>query len=300
MALTAESETKFHAGILNTEFVFARAEKGRPASLTLSQGGRQTTAEKVALPPSEETAKATLDKSPRHGEWAEVPLTGAPPLRAWVVYPERKDKAAVVLVIHEVYGLTDWVRGVADRLAADGFIAVAPDFLSGRGPGNGGTESFASRDDVTRAIRTLTPEEVNARLDAARAYATRLPAANGKISVIGFCWGGARSFAYAAAQPDLDAAVVYYGPNPSEPSVLAKVKAPILGLYGRDDDRVNATIEPASTEMKKLGKTYEYHVHEGAGHGFLRAQEGREGANLRASLAAWPRTIAFLREHTDS
>jgi carboxymethylenebutenolidase len=252
----------------------------------------------TTLPASQEDAKAFLEKSPRHGEYADVKLPGAgTPIRTWVAYPERKDKAPVVIVIHEIFGLSDWIRSVADRLAADGFIAVAPDLISGRGPGGGGTESTTNRDEVVGLIRSLKPEEVNAGLDAVRAWSARLPAATGKTATIGFCWGGARSFAYAVAQPDLNAAVVYYGSGPSELPTLASIKAPVLGLYGGDDARVNATIEPVAAEMTKLGKSYETEIYDGAGHGFLRDQAGREGANRRATEKAWPRTIAFLRKN---
>ena len=248
------------------------------------------------LPPSEETAKARLEKSPRHGEYVDVKLpSGGVPIRTWVVYPERKDRAGVVLVIHEVYGLSDWLRGVADQLAQEGFIAVAPDLISGLGPGGGGTESVPTRDDVVKLVRSVTPADANARLDAVRAWAVALPSSNGRSATIGFCWGGARSFAYAAAQPALDGAVVYYGTSP-EVADLAKVEAPVLGHYGGDDARVNATIPAAEAEMKRLSKPYEPHVYEGAGHGFLRAQTEREGANLRATEQSWPRTVAFLRE----
>ncbi|MFN2386057.1 MAG: dienelactone hydrolase family protein [Thermoanaerobaculia bacterium] len=249
------------------------------------------------LPAAEETAKAALGKSPRHGEYVDVkrPGVGAP-IHTWVVYPERKEKAGVVLVIHEIYGLTDWIRAVADQLAREGFIAVAPDLISGLGPGGGGTQSAASRDDVVKLVRGLSNAEAHARLDAVRDYAIKLPAANGRSATIGFCWGGARSFDYAAAQPGLDAAVVYYGTSP-EAGGYARIQAPVLGLYGGDDARVNATIPPAEAEMKKLGKAYEPHVYEGAGHGFLRAQGGREGANRKATQQAWPRTVAFLKQH---
>jgi carboxymethylenebutenolidase len=251
------------------------------------------------LPPGEEQAKAALEKSPRHGEWAELPLAdGGPKLRTWIVYPERKTKAPVVIVIHEIFGLSDWIRALADQLAEDGFIAVAPDMLSGRGPKGGGTESVASRDDVVGLVRGLTTEEVDARLDAVRAFALRIPAASGKVATIGFCWGGGRSFGYATHQPALGAAVVYYGSGP-EAASLAAVKAPVLGLYGGDDARVNATIEPVAAEMKKLGRAYETEIYDGAGHGFLRAQSGREGANLKATQQAWPRTVAFLRKHLE-
>ncbi len=249
-----------------------------------------------SLPAAEETAKAALESSPRHGEYVDVKIDlGRPPMRAWIVYPERKDKAGVVIVIHEIFGLSDWIRAVADQLAREGFIAIAPDFVSGHGPGGGGTDSAASRDDVVKLVRESTPEETVSRLNAVRDYALKLPAANGQVATIGFCWGGGRSFAYAAAQPALNAAVVYYGTSPETPA-LAAVRAPVLGLYGGDDARVNATIGPAEAEMKKLGKTYEPHVYEGAGHGFLRQQTGRDGANAKATAQAWPGTVAFLRE----
>lgn len=257
----------------------------------------QSAAKVPGLPAGEEQAKAALESSPRHGEYVDVPVAAGTPLRAWVVYPERKDKAPVVIVIHEIFGLSDWIRAVADQLAADGFIAIAPDLITGKGPNGGGTDSVASRDDVVKLIRGLTPAEVKTGLDAVRAYGIALPAANGKSATVGYCWGGSASFRYATEQPGLNAAVVYYGTSP-ETATLAAVRAPVLGLYGADDARVNATIEPASAEMARLGKTYETAIYAGAGHGFLRAQSGREGANMKATEQAWPKTIAFLRQHT--
>ncbi len=246
------------------------------------------------LPPTEETAKAQLDKSPRHGEYVDIALPGGGKLNAWVVYPERKNKAGVVILIHEIYGLSDWFRGVADQLAKEGFIAVAPDLISGMGPNGGGTASAASRDDVVALVRGLTPEVTTARLNAVRDYAKKIPAGNGKIATIGFCWGGGKSFAYAVSEPSLAGAVVYYGVSP-EPADLAKIKAPVVGFYGGDDARISATIPKTQAETKKLGKRFEPHVFDGAGHGFLRAQDDRDGANLKATKAAWPRTLEFLR-----
>jgi carboxymethylenebutenolidase len=249
------------------------------------------------IPPAEEQARPALDKSPRHGEWVDVKMPSGPSIRTWVVYPERKDKAGVVLVIHEIYGLSDWIRGVADQLAKEGFIAVAPDLVSGKGPKGGGTESAGGRDDVVKLVRGLSPEETKARLDAVRDWAIKIPSANGKSATTGFCWGGGASFAYAAAQPALNAAVVYYGSAP-DAAALAAIKAPVLGNYGGDDARVTATVAPTEEAMKKAGKTYEPHVYAGAGHGFLRQQDGKDGANAKATREAWPRTIAFLREAT--
>ena len=175
----------------------------------------------------------------------------------------------------------------------DGFIAVAPDLLSGMGPNGGGTDELG--DKATQVIRNLTPQDAMARLDAVRAYAIKLPAANGKSASIGFCWGGSTSFNYAVAQPGLNAAVVYYGTSPSDPAAYTNIKAPVLGLYGGNDNRVTSTVPTAEAEMKKLGKTYEPHVFEGAGHGFLRQQAQPDG-NMKATEQAWPLTIAFLQE----
>jgi carboxymethylenebutenolidase len=239
-----------------------------------------------------------LNSSPRHGEWVDVPVPGSTEkLRTWVVYPERKDKAPVVVVICEIYGLTDWIRSVADQLAEDGFIAVAPDMVWGKGPEGGGTPSATSRDQIVGWIRGLTEEEVITRLNAARTYGISLPAANGKSGTVGYCWGGSQSFLYACSQPDLNAAVVYYGSSPDSNRLMKIKSTPVLGLYGSDDARVNATIEPAARVMKQAGKSYEVEMYEGAGHGFLRAQGGREGANLRAAQKAWPRTVEFFRKH---
>jgi carboxymethylenebutenolidase len=251
----------------------------------------------TATPPAEEDAKARLNASPRHAELASIDVGGTP-VRAWIVYPERSDKAPVVIVIHEIFGLTDWIRAVADQLAADGFIAVAPDLLSGKGPNGGGTDAYAGRDEVTKAVSGLPVDEVVRRLDAVRRYALALPAAAAKSATVGFCWGGAMSFAYAAAQPELTAAVVYYGTPPQEPARLAAVKAPVLGLYGGNDARVTGTVDDTRSKMKALGKSYEPHVFAGAGHGFLRAQSGEDGANARAAREAWPLTVAFLRRLT--
>lgn len=249
----------------------------------------------AALPPAEEAARAALDASPRHGEFVDIPYAGHAPLRAWVVYPERSDRAGVVLVIHEIFGLSDWIRGVTDRLAADGFVAVAPDLISGLGPGGGGTDSCATRDDVVKLIRTLTPEESQARLQAVRDWAARVPSANGRCATLGFCWGGGRSFAAATWPTPPAAAVVFYGGAPDSAQLLA-VRAPVLAHYGGDDARITSTVDSTRAQLARLGRRYEPHVYDGAGHGFLRQQTLREGANQRASEAAWPRTVAFLHE----
>ena len=249
----------------------------------------------VALPPAGDdgVAAKALAASPRHGEWVDVPLAGTDvKLHTWVVYPERPDKAPVVIVVHEIFGMTDWVRGTADQLAADGFIAVAPDLLSGLGPGGGGTESLGN--NVGPTIRKLTPADQARRLDAVRDYATALPAATGRYATIGFCWGGGTSFAYAAHDEHLSAAVVCYGTPPPK-DAMAKITCPVLGLYGGDDARVTATVDPTTKAMADLHRSYAPHVYPGAGHGFLRQQSGRNGANLTAAQQGWAEAIRFLK-----
>ena len=258
----------------------------------------------ASTPPDAGGAEKALAASPRHGEWVDISLPGADTkIKSWVVYPERKEKAGVVIVIHEIFGMTDWVRSVADQLAADGFIAIAPDLLSGKGPGGGGTAEIGAK-NVGTEIKKLTPDEVNARLDAVRDYGMNLPAANGKTATIGFCWGGAASFRYATHDPKLSAAVVYYGAAPrtgeagKEPDTeaLKKIAAPVSGHYGGDDARVNATIDDTKKILADAGKSYTPHIYEGAGHGFLRQQE-RSAANKKAAEAAWPATVEFLKKN---
>lgn len=273
---------------------------GMSAVLVLALVCTAPAQEKSALPPGEADATARLETSPRHGEFVDIAVEGEKvPLRTYVVYPESKEKAPVVIVIHEIFGLTDWVRGVADQLAADGFIAVAPDLLSGKGPDGGNTDSLTSRDEAMKLVRGLGAEEVVTKLNAVREYGIKLPAANGKTASIGFCWGGARSFEYAAAQPELNAAVVYYGTSPSDAATYEKIKAPVLGLYGSDDARVNVTIDPAKEAMKKADKSYTANIYDGAGHGFLRQQDGKDGANMKAARQAWPATVKFIKEHCE-
>lgn len=249
----------------------------------------------TAIPADQERATQTLKDSPRHGEFVDLALPGSDQkLKCFVSYPERSDQAPVVIVVHEIFGLSDWIRAVCDQLAADGFIAIAPDMLSGMGPNGGGTESFEG-DAVRNAVRGLAPEVVTQRLNVTRDYAVSLPAASGKFATVGFCWGGTVSFSYAAQQPALSAAVVYYG-SPPAASEMEKIQCPVLGLYGQDDARITTTVQPTRDSMQKLGKAYSADVYDGAGHGFLRQQSGRDGANLKAAQEAWQKTIAFLKD----
>lgn len=257
------------------------------------------TAQQAAIPADADGAAKALADSPRHGQYEDIELPGSDvKIRSWVSYPERKDEAPVVIVIHEIFGLTDWVRAVADQLAAEGFVAVAPDLLSGKGPGGGGTDSFEG-DSARAAIQGLSGPEVESRLNAVRDWAIALDSTSDKTATIGFCWGGSTSFAYATRQPALNAAVVYYGTGPREQQSYEAINAPVLGLYGGDDARVTRTVAATEEAMKAAGKQFTQHTYDGAGHGFLRQQSGRDGANQRAAEAAWKETVAFLKEHLD-
>lgn len=215
-------------------------------------------------------------------------------VRAWLVYPERKTKAPVVVVIHEIYGVSDWIRSVTDQLAADGFIAIAPDLLTKFNIPN--TANGEPNPDSARArIREITPEQYQPQIRAVAEYAMNLPAAARKYGVVGYCWGGAAVLAHAVHYPDVNAVISYYGTTPERD--YAKIKAPVLGLYGGNDERVNATIARADSAAKVHGFVYEHHKFAGAGHGFLRQQDGQNGANLKATEDAWPMTIAWFRRY---
>jgi carboxymethylenebutenolidase len=260
-------------------------------------GAAASASASVALPGSATTVAQKLQASPRHGEWAMIRTAQGDSVRAWVVYPERATNAPVVLVVHEIFGLSAWVRGVADQMAAAGFIAIAPDLLTGKGELQG--DSLPSS-VATSVIRTLRADDVHRQLEAVAQYGMSLPAAAKRYGIVGFCWGGSTSFAHAVRSPaGLGASVVYYGASPDTVD-LARVRVPVLGLYAGDDQRINARIPATDSVMKRLGKPYEFHFFDGAGHGFLRQQEGREGANQRASDAAWPRTVSFFRRHLGS
>jgi carboxymethylenebutenolidase len=246
------------------------------------------------LPPDTEHALARLNSSPRHGEWAMISIPPSDSVRAWIVYPESKTKAPVVVVVHEIFGLSDWIRGVADQLAADGFIAIAPDFLTMKNL-PAGSDSAATQAAVA-AIRTLDPAQVQRMIDGVARYGMALPAAQPRYGVVGFCWGGGVSFAHATHAPSLGAAVVYYGVSPKTEN-FSTVQAPVLGLYGGNDARVNATIPAADSALRALGRTYSPNRFEGAGHGFLRQQNGQNGANLAATQKAWPATIAWFKRY---
>nr|AUN36708.1 dienelactone hydrolase family protein [uncultured bacterium] len=242
---------------------------------------------------AQDWAKAQLEKSPRHREWVTVKHDGRA-VETFVVYPESKDKRPVVVLIHEIFGMSDWVQDLADQVAAAGYIAVAPDLLSGMGP-NGGRSSAFSQDQITEAVSHLNPDQVTADLNAVAGYALKIPAANGKLFVGGFCWGGGQTFRFATNRADLKAAFVFYGPPPDK-DAMARIKAPVYGFYAGNDARIGATLPDTISQMKAAGKTFEPVTYEGAGHGFMRAGEAPDAseANKNARSDAWTRWKELL------
>jgi carboxymethylenebutenolidase len=239
---------------------------------------------------------ARLENMPRHDEWVQIDSAGRK-LHAYVVYPEVSRASGTVMVIHENRGLTDWVRTVADQLAERGYIAIAPDFLSGSGPDGGRTSDFPSEDAAREAISKLPPSQVLADMQNAAAYVRALPASNGKLGVAGFCWGGARAWEAANTIENLSAAFVFYGTGPSTDAAVSGIEAPVYGFYGGDDARVNATIEPTRALMSKHGKSFEPVIYPGAGHAYMRSGEAPDAtpANKEARDTSWQRWLVLLR-----
>jgi len=251
------------------------------------------------MPPasvSSDWAKQRLESSPRHREWVNV-KSGNRVVSAFVVYPEVKAKAPAVVVIHEIFGMSDWVQLLADELAESGVIAIAPDLLSG-------VSGLTDNNAIGKAIRDLPPDQITADLNAVTDYVSKLPAANGKVAVAGFCWGGGQAFRFATNRPTLSAAFVFYGNPPDSPEAIAAIKAPVYGFYAGNDARIGATIPKTQELMKAAGKTYDIVTYDGAGHGFMRAgdaptppaEAAAYSANKKARDEAWTRWKALLKK----
>jgi len=243
---------------------------------------------------AQDWARARLEKSPRHREWVTVKHDGRS-VETFVAYPELKDKRPVVVVIHEIFGMSDWVQNLADELAEAGYIAVAPDLLSGAGPNGGRTSSFSDQSKVTEAVSHLNADQVTADLNAVADYAKKLPASNGTLFVTGYCWGGGQSFRFATNRSDLKAAFVFYG-SPPDKEAMKRINAPVYGFYAGNDARIDATIPEAKANMAAAGKTYDPVTYDGAGHGFMRAGEAPDASegNKKARDDAWARWKTLL------
>ena len=242
---------------------------------------------------AQDWARARLEKSSRHREWITVKHDGRA-VETFLAYPESKDKRPAVLVIHEIFGMTDWVQDLADQVAEAGYIAVAPDLLSGMAP-NGGRSSDFPEGKSVEAVGKLNPDQVTADLNAAADYALKLPASSGKLFVAGFCWGGGQTFRFATNRADLAAAFVFYG-SPPDKDAMARIKATVYGFYAGNDARIGATVPDAIQQMKAAGKTFQPVTYDGAGHGFMRAGEAPDASdpNRKARTDAWARWKALL------
>lgn len=242
-------------------------------------------------------SKQRLEDSPRHHDWVEI-KAGERTVRAFLVFPQVDKPAPAVIVIHENRGLTDWVRGVADQLAERGFVAIAPDLLSQTGPGGGNTDAYESQDKAREGIGNLPPEQVTADLDATFEFISKQEAANGKVAVIGFCWGGGQTFRYATHNDKVAAACVFYGAAPTDEAVYEKITAPVYGFYGENDFRITGQVRKVADLMKNANKTFDTVTYEKAGHGFMRAAEAPDGppADQKAREAAWVRLTEIINK----
>jgi carboxymethylenebutenolidase len=250
----------------------------------------------AAVASAQDWARAKVDKSPRHREWVTVIHDGRK-VETFVAYPESSKNTPVIVVIHEIFGMSDWVENVTDEFAAAGYIAIAPDLLSGMAPNGGRTPDFPSG-GVGPAIGKLPPDQITADLNAVADYGLKLPSATKKLFVTGFCYGGGQTFRFATNRPDLAAAMVFYGGPPDKES-MARIKAPVFGFYGGTDQRIGATVPDTITNMKELGKFYEPVTYEGAAHGFMRAGEQPDPtpANAKAREEAWARIKKIMSSH---
>ena len=242
---------------------------------------------------AQDWAREKVEKSPRHHEWVTV-KHGDRSVESFIVYPESKQKSPVILVIHTVAGMIDWVQDEADQLAEAGYIAIAPDLLSGMGPNGGRSDSFPPG-KANEAMGKLPKDQITADLNAAADYALKVPSSNGKLLVVGFCLGGNESFRFATNRPDLKAVFVFYG-TPPPSADMARIAAPVYAFYGGADNRVTSTMATAAENMKAAGKTFEAEVYDGAGHGFMQQGEDPAGnaANRKAEQDSWVRWKALL------
>ena len=249
----------------------------------------------AAMLPAQDWAQQKLEASPRHREWATVKHDGRA-VETFVVYPESKSKTPVVLIVHEIFGMTDWVQDLADQVAAAGYIAVAPDLLSAMAP-NGGRSTAFKQNEAIQAVSHLPPDQVTADLSAVSDYALKLPSSNGKLFVAGFCWGGGQSFRFATNRSNLAGAFVFYGPPPDK-DAMNRIDAPVYGFYAGNDSRISSTIPTTRDAMKQAGKTYEPVIYDGAGHGFMRAGEAPDAneANRKARTEAWKRWKTIMKK----
>lgn len=245
---------------------------------------------------AQDWAKARIDSSPRHLEWVKV-KNGAREINSFIAYPEVKNKATAVIVIHEIFGLTDWVRGMTDQLAAEGYIAIAPDLLTGMGPNGTGSKELGSG-GVRDVILKLPPDQITGDLNGCVEYCKNLPSCNGKVVVCGFCWGGGQTFRFANNNSEVKAFFPFYGNGPTKEADAANIKAPIYGFFAGNDNRINAGLPKAGEFLKAKNVTFDFVTYDSGGHGFMRAGEDPKGSegNKKARQEAWKRWLDLLKK----
>ena len=245
---------------------------------------------------AQEWAKKRVDESRRHIEWVEV-KNGDRNVKCTIAFPEVKEKATAVIVIHEIFGLSDWVRSMTDELAEQGYIAIAPDLLSGMAPGGGGTKELKGG-DVRDAIFKLPPEQILKDLDAVYEHVSKLDSCNGKVVVCGFCWGGGQTFRYANHNDKIKAAFPFYGSAPNKAEGVAKIACPVYGFFAENDMRINGGLQKAEELFKEANKKFEPVIYEGGGHGFMRggADPNGKAGDKKAREEAWKRWKDLLKK----
>jgi carboxymethylenebutenolidase len=241
---------------------------------------------------AQDWARQAVDRSPRRREWVTVKHDGRS-VESFVAYPQGQEKAPAMVVIHEIFGMTDWVESVADEFAAAGYVAIAPDLLSGMAP-NGGRTKDLPADGVGQAINKLPPDQITADLHAVADYCKKLPACNGKVCVVGFSWGGGQAFRFATNRKDLSLAFVFYGNGP-DAAAIPNIQAPVYGFYAGTDTRIDSTVPATQEQMKAARKFFEPVTYDGAAHGFMRAgaQPDATEPNKKARAAAWVKLKAL-------
>lgn len=247
---------------------------------------------------AQDWAKPRLENSPRHLEWVKV-KNGNREVNSFIAFPEVKTKATAVIVIHEIFGLSDWVRGVTDQLAAEGYIAIAPDLLTGMGPNGTGSKELGLS-GAREVIGNLPADQITADLNACVDYCKKLPSCNGKVVVCGFCWGGRQTFRFANNNNEVNAFFPFYGDAPAKAEDAAKVKGPIYGFFAANDNRVNSSL-PKAGEFYKANKVpFDFVTYETGGHGFMRRGEDptdKDAENQKKARAeAWKRWLELLKK----
>lgn len=241
---------------------------------------------------SEDAVKKVLSDSPRHQEWVNIDNDGKN-IRAFVVYPENNENSSAVVMIHENKWLNDWARSMADQIAAEWHIVVAPDLLSSFDEDRQQTSDFETPDDATEALYSLDQADIDSDLQAVADYAKGLDSFNGNLVSAGFCWGGTQSFQLSNNE-DYKASLVFYGTTPEDESFYDDVKVPVYGFYAENDDRVNAGIEETNSQMEASSKSFEYEIYDGVGHAFMRQAD----VDLSDELAQEAKDAAFDRMTT--